>query len=143
SGYILRLTKEETSVLSRITAVADVYEALTSDRPYRKALPIPEVIEYLMGSAGHKLDDEVVTTFIRHLSPYQVGDLIKLSTGEEAMVSKINPVLPFRPVIRIKKQDEQGNVYFSEEIDLSYSLTLTIIGEIDMKSQIDLERTIL
>ena len=91
-----------------------------------------------MGNAGYKLDDKVVGVFIRHLSPYQVGDLIKLSTGEEAVVSRINPVLPFRPIIRIKKQDEQGNVYFSEEIDLSYSLTLTIISEIDMKSRMNL-----
>ena len=138
SGYPFHLTKEEISIFSRIVAVADIYEALTSDRPYRKALPIPEVIEYLMGNNGYRLDDRVVTTFIRHLSPYQVGDLIKLSTGEEAVVSRINPILPFRPIIRIKKRDEQGNVYLSEEIDLSYSLTLTIISEIDMKSRINL-----
>lgn len=138
SGYLFHLTKKEISILSRIVAVADVYEALTSNRPYRKSLPIPEVVEYLMGNAGYKLDDKVVGAFIRHLSPYQVGDLIKLSTGEEAVVSRINPVLPFRPIIRIKKRDEQGNVYFSEEIDLSYSLTLTIISEIDMKSRMNL-----
>ncbi len=143
SGYPFHLTKEEISIFSRIVAVADIYEALTSDRPYRKALPIPEVIEYLMGNNGYRLDDRVVTTFICHLSPYQVGDLIKLSTGEEAVVSRINPTLPFRPIIRIKREDERGKIYFSEEIDLSHSLTLTIISGIDMKSQIDVERAIL
>jgi len=139
SGYPLGLGSKETDFLSQITTVADIYEALTSDRPYRKGLPIGEVVEYLMGNAGYKLNMEVVETFIRHISPYQVGDLVKLSDGREAIVSELNPVLPFRPKVRIKVENEQGKPQLAEEVDLARITTLTITEELLSKSKIRLK----
>ncbi len=138
SGYPLHLGEKEISLFSQITAVADIYEALTSDRPYRKALPISEVIEYLMGNSGYKLEEKVVSAFIAHLSPYQVGDVVRLSNGEEAVVSRLNPILPFRPFVQIKKRLPDGRVELSPEIDLSQSLVLTIVEEIALHSQVQL-----
>lgn len=138
SGYPRHLFGRDISFLAQITAIADIYEALTSDRPYRKALPIFEVVEYLMGNAGYKLDEKVVSTFVSHISPYQVGDVVRLSNGEEAVVSRLNPILPFRPFVRIRTLSPDGKVVLSEEIDLSRSLILTIVGEIALQSQIKL-----
>jgi len=139
SGYPRRLFGRDISLLAQITAVADIYEALTSDRPYRKALPLFEVVEYLMGNAGYKLDEKVVTTFVSHISPYQVGDVVRLSSGEEAVVARLNPILPFRPFVRLRIKRPDGTVVLSEEIDLSRSLILTIVGEIELQSQIQVE----
>ncbi|MEN3185225.1 MAG: HD-GYP domain-containing protein [Atribacterota bacterium] len=139
SGYPRNLSRRDISSLAQIAAVADIYEALTSDRPYRKALPISEVVEYLMGNAGYTLDENVVSTFVSHISPYQVGDRVQLSSGEEAVVSRINPVLPFRPFVRIRTVSPEGKVTLSEEIDLSQSLVLTIVREIALQSQIRLD----
>lgn len=135
SGYPLRLDPWEIHLFARIVAVADVYEALTSERPYRKALPLSEVVEYLMGNAGYKLDDVVVRTFVSRLSPYQVGDVVRLSDGREAVVSRLNPVLPFRPYVQIRTPDGRGG-FVVEEIDLARSLTLTIVEELSLKSRI-------
>ena len=139
SGYPFGLGSKETDLLSQITAVADIYEALTSDRPYRRGLPVSEAIEYLMGNAGYKLNIKAVQTFISHISPYQVGDLVRLSDGREAIVTKLSPVLPFRPKVRIKLEDERGKPYLAEEIDLARVTTLTIVEEILSKSKIKLE----
>ncbi|MGC8778543.1 MAG: HD-GYP domain-containing protein [Candidatus Caldatribacteriaceae bacterium] len=136
SGYPRRLWGNDISFLAQITAVADIYEALTSDRPYRKALPVFEVVEYLMGNAGYKLNDRVIGIFVNHISPYQVGDVVRLSNGEEAVVTRLNPIFPFRPFVRIRKPAPDGTVVLSEEIDLSRSLVLTIVGEIELKSQV-------
>jgi HD-GYP domain-containing protein (c-di-GMP phosphodiesterase class II) len=139
SGYPLGLGSKEIDFFSQITTVADIYEALTSDRPYRKGLPVSEVIEYLMGNAGYRLNMEVVEAFVRHISPYQVGDLVRLSDGREAIVSELNPVLPFRPKVRIKVEDEQGKPYLAEEVDLARTTTLTITEELLSKSKIILK----
>lgn len=136
SGYPRHLGGNDISLLAQITAVADIYEALTSDRPYRKALPIAEAVEYLMGNAGYKLNEKIIATFVSHISPYQVGDLVRLSNGEEAVVTRLNPVLPFRPFVRIRRVLPNGTLVLSEEIDLSRSLVLTITGEIELKSQV-------
>lgn len=135
SGYPLHLGPREIHPFARIVAVADVYEALTSHRPYRKALPLSEVVEYLMGNAGYRLDGEVVRLFVAHLSPYQVGDVVRLSDGREAVVSRLNPVLPFRPYVEVRVPDGKGG-FVTEEIDLAKSLTLTIVEELSMKSRI-------
>ena len=64
SGYPDGLAGEEIPVGARIIAVADVYDALTSNRPYRLALPHAAVVEHLKEAAGHTLDEDSVAAFI-------------------------------------------------------------------------------
>jgi HD-GYP domain-containing protein (c-di-GMP phosphodiesterase class II) len=64
SGYPDGLVGEAIPLGARIVAVADVYDALTSDRPYRAALPRETALEYLAKQAGRTLDGRVVTAFV-------------------------------------------------------------------------------
>jgi ribonuclease P protein subunit RPR2 len=64
SGYPDGLTGESIPLGARIVAVADVYDALTSDRPYRPALPRPAALSYLSEEAGRTLDPDVVAVFL-------------------------------------------------------------------------------
>ena len=64
SGYPDGLAGDEIPVGARIIAVADVYDALTSNRPYRAALPHASAIEHLIEAAGRTLDDESVVAFV-------------------------------------------------------------------------------
>ncbi len=64
SGYPRRLKGEEIPLPARIFAVADVWDALTSDRPYRKAWPREKAIEYIRQQAGKHFDPEVVQIFL-------------------------------------------------------------------------------
>jgi putative nucleotidyltransferase with HDIG domain len=65
SGYTEGLAGTDICLNARILALADRYEALTSDRPYRKALSQKEAIEILVKQAGKQLDPEVVEAFLK------------------------------------------------------------------------------
>ncbi|MGZ9225274.1 MAG: HD domain-containing phosphohydrolase, partial [Anaerolineales bacterium] len=68
TGYPRGLQGEEIPISARIFAITDVWDALTNDRPYRKALPREEVIEYLKSQSGSHFDPKVVDVFIPMLS---------------------------------------------------------------------------
>jgi HD-GYP domain-containing protein (c-di-GMP phosphodiesterase class II) len=65
SGYPRGLKGEAIPLFARIFAVVDVYDALTSDRPYRKAWPKEKALAYLQEQAGRQFDPQVVATFLR------------------------------------------------------------------------------
>lgn len=65
SGYPRGLKGEEIPLAARIFAVADVWDALVSDRPYHKGWSTEEVYHYIRGEAGHYFDPQVVTLFFQ------------------------------------------------------------------------------
>lgn len=65
TGYPSGLAREAIPLMARIVAVVDAYEAMTTDRPYRKALSIPDAIERLEQVAGTQLDPHIVRVFIQ------------------------------------------------------------------------------
>lgn len=64
TGYPHNLAGEEIPFLARIVAVADSFDAMSSDRPYRKGMPYERLEEILKNGAGHQWDPEVVTAFL-------------------------------------------------------------------------------
>jgi len=71
SGYPEGLMKGEIPLIGRIIAVADAYDAMTSKRPYRKAMTKKEAIEELKRNAGHQFDPAIVKIFVKHLTSEQ------------------------------------------------------------------------
>jgi putative two-component system response regulator len=67
SGYPRRLKGKAIPLAGRIAAVADTLDALTSDRPYRAALPLERAVELVIGLRGAKLDPEMVDALIGSL----------------------------------------------------------------------------
>ena len=68
-GYPVGLTGEEIHPWARICAVADIFHALTSERPYRKPMPFEEALEYLDQRAGARVDKEIVECFNATMMP--------------------------------------------------------------------------
>ena len=64
SGYPHKLKGEDIPLFARFFAVVDVWDALSSDRPYRKGMPPSEVIDYLQKEAGRLFDPEIVQKFL-------------------------------------------------------------------------------
>jgi HD-GYP domain-containing protein (c-di-GMP phosphodiesterase class II) len=64
-GYPCQLSHEQIPLIARIVAVADAYDAMSSDRPYRKGMPAERVDEIFRGGAGVQWDPEVVAAFFR------------------------------------------------------------------------------
>ncbi len=67
-GYPKGLKGDEIPIIARIISVADAYEAMISDRSYRKALSHDEAVFELIGNAGTQFDRNVVETFIKSYS---------------------------------------------------------------------------
>lgn len=101
TGYPNGLEGDNIPLFGRIISVADVYDALTSLRPYREPSSAPEAIEYIMGGSGKIFDIRVVSAFLKKVSPYPVGSCVKLSNGKTAVVIKQNDYNPLRPVVQL------------------------------------------
>jgi response regulator RpfG family c-di-GMP phosphodiesterase len=68
AGYPMGLRGEEIHIYSRITAVADVFDALTTDRVYRKALPISDVVKYFENEKGKQFDPVLVDILLDNIN---------------------------------------------------------------------------
>lgn len=127
SGYPFGIPASALHPYSKIVMVADVYDAMTSDRKYRLAHPHNEALEYIMANAGKLFDFEVTRIFSRCIVPFPAGSYVKLSDGTKAIVLRNNPSHPMRPVLRAFKH---GLLDTSPEgyIDLMTRHNLTILG---------------
>lgn len=105
-GYPEEKKEEGIHLFSRITAVADVYDALVSDRPYRKAFSPAESMEYVLGGAGSLFDRQVVMHFFNKVATYPVGTKVELSDGRKALVIDNFEKYSLRPKVRVIEEGE-------------------------------------
>lgn len=126
-GYPNDFKGEDISLFGRIIALADVYDALTSDRPYRKAVIASEVIEYIMGSSGTLFDPELVKVFITKIAPYPIGTCVKLSNGLVGIVIENYESYCLRPKIRIFKDGDTEVSPYEIRLADNGALNITVI----------------
>ena len=116
SGYPKRLGTGLIHKYARIVGVADSYDAMTSERPYRKAFHPYRAMEQLIRDAHvGKFEGEVVRGLLRCLSLYPLGCLVRLNTREVAKVIHSNAAAMDRPVVSVLF-DAQGNRLSSPEV---------------------------
>lgn len=124
TGYPLGMSGDHIHRFSRIVAIADCYDAMTSDSPNSVALPPNEAIEYIMGSAGSHFDFHMAEIFTRKVIPYPEGTLINLSSGQVAVVDLVNPNYPLRPRVKVLEQGKSLDEL--KHIDLMTEMSITI-----------------
>lgn len=107
TGYPNGLKGDDIFIYGRIIAVADVFDALTSDRVYRKALSPSEAIEYLMGNSGIMFDPKIVKIFLEKVAPYPVGTTVKLSNGSVGVVMQNFENFGLRPVVKVFMENNE------------------------------------
>jgi len=118
SGYPYNLKNNDIPVPARIVAIADVYDALTTNRIYRKKMLPHEVVDYMCSLSNKHFDKIALDAFISHIANYPVGTAVVLNSGEKGLVAKYNKNFPNRPVIRVVI-DENGKMLVKpKEIDL-------------------------
>jgi HD-GYP domain-containing protein (c-di-GMP phosphodiesterase class II) len=127
SGYPRGLKKNEIHEYGRLTAIADVYEALTSKRVYRNAIEPNEAYEYIVAQSNKHFDPLILEIFRKHIAVYPSGSGIILSNGQRGNVVKQNSSFPNRPYVRVFYQGEEA---LSEPIDynLAENLSLMIVA---------------
>lgn len=101
SGYPRGLRGKEVHEFAYICGVADVFDALTADRVYRRACPVHEAYEMVAGSGDSLFEFRVVRAFLENVAAYPVGTWVRLSTGEVGLVVENRRGLSLYPRVRV------------------------------------------
>ncbi len=126
TGYPNGLKGDNIHLFPRIVAICDVYDALTSNRVYKNKIAPHFAIEYLISMGNHEFDYELVKIFVKHITVYPVGTLVRFNTGEAAEIIENNEGCPTRPVVSVK-YDQYGNLLKGNRvIDLTKHLYINI-----------------
>jgi len=132
SGYPMHLKHENIHECARIVAVADVFDALTTDRVYRKKMKLNEAIEYITDFSSNYFDRKIVNAFVSYLPLYQVGTGVILNTGERGLVANANKDMPTRPVVKIMYNKNGKRLKKNYKIDLTKKSNVLIEGVCDL-----------
>ncbi|HWT75834.1 MAG TPA: HD-GYP domain-containing protein [Mobilitalea sp.] len=136
TGYPSGCPAGELHEFTRIVAIADVYDALVSDRCYRRKWSSNNAVNYLVEHADTQFDLKLVSVLIKQIAIYPNGSLIRLSNNEIAIIKEQNKNFPLRPIVRVIK-DENGNDIEPYEIDMMKVLSITIIeSELEMNNSL-------
>lgn len=95
---------------SVICGVADVYNAMTTTRSYRKAFPPHEVYEYILGLGNTHFEFSAVKAFSKVIMPYPKGSMVRLSDGRVAQVAENSSGHPYLPVVVFLDDDTNTQV---------------------------------
>ncbi|MGO9902035.1 MAG: HD-GYP domain-containing protein [Solirubrobacteraceae bacterium] len=101
SGYPDGKVCEEIHQMARVAAVADVFDAVTSDRMYAAARPVHEGVRVIAEGAGTLFDRDVVEAFCAIVAPYPPGSPIEFTDGREGIVVSCPETGLDRPVVRV------------------------------------------
>ncbi len=97
-GYPLGVKEKDISTYAKIISVADIYDALVTERPYKKAFSQQDAIEMIMAMSD-ELDVGYMRAFLDSVILYPVDSIVMLSCGERARVVKNTPHYPLRPTV--------------------------------------------
>lgn len=125
TGYPFGLKGENIPLFGRIIAVADVYDALTSNRSYRPAKEPSEAFEFLLGGADSHFDVNMVRAFSKKIAPYPIGSIVGLSNGDTGLVINVNPDYPLRPEVRSMIDGRMYRLWEDKE-----EINITVLGDL-------------
>ena len=109
TGYPRKLQSSGISELTRIVTVCDVYDAITSDRCYRKGQSSLRAFDVLNREAGRKFDQRLVEEFIRCIGLYPTGSIVELRNGANGIVVSANYRNRHLPrVLMVRDTDHQA-----------------------------------
>jgi putative nucleotidyltransferase with HDIG domain len=100
SGYPVGALDEEIPLFPKIIAIADIYDAMTSNRAYRNRMCPFEVIKNFEMQTFGKLDTRILTVFIKNIANTYMGDFVELNSGEICEIVFINQNRIWQPIVR-------------------------------------------
>lgn len=117
-GYPDKLSAESISLIARMSAVCDVYDAITSNRPYKAGWDPAESVARMASWQGH-FDATVLQTFIKTIGIYPVGSLVRMGSGKLAVIVEQNPKKLTAPKIKVFFSTKSGMPLQPVLLDLS------------------------
>ncbi|TDX58878.1 HD-GYP domain-containing protein [Orenia marismortui] len=126
TGYPRGLKGDEISEWAQIVTVADIYDALTSDRVYKRKLMPHEALKIVEELKGTKLSPKCVDALSKHVAVYPVGTMVQLSDDQLGIVIDVNKEDLSSPIVRIVEDKEGNKITEIKEVDLIHNDNLKI-----------------
>jgi putative nucleotidyltransferase with HDIG domain len=101
TGYPHGVTRPTLNLATMLCGIADVYDAMRSQRKYQQAFPSERIVAVLQRNDGKQFDQNLIRRFVQLLGIYPVGNLVKLDSGEIAIVLQVHAPDPYRPKVRV------------------------------------------
>lgn len=101
SGYPFQLEPSDIGLYSRIVAIADVYDAMTSDRVYKKRSTPFEAFKMFRKVGVHIFDTDILNIFLKNIATSYVGTRVVLNTGEKGQIVYVPPEDIVSPIVAV------------------------------------------
>ena len=101
SGYPRGLESDKLSLYTKMVTIADVFDAVTSDRVYRDGVSSFQALRMLHSQRGQSYDPSLVIQFIECVGIFPIGTVVELHNGEIGLVVQTHPRLKLKPKIRL------------------------------------------
>lgn len=119
SGYPYNMAGENISAAGRMVAIVDSYDAMTSDRPYRRALSPTVALRQVFDEGGALFDPALVAGFVHTVGIYPVGTLVRLESGHLAVVEEMHSEKLLQPVVKVIYHADRRQFVTPVRVDLS------------------------
>ncbi|MEW5983751.1 MAG: HD-GYP domain-containing protein [Acidobacteriota bacterium] len=101
TGYPVGLHRASLNLATQLVGIADVYDAMRSKRSYQQAFPTDRIIEVMRRNDGKQFDQNLVRRFIDLMGVYPPGSVVRLTTGEIAVVIENDGPDPSQPTVKV------------------------------------------
>jgi HD-GYP domain-containing protein (c-di-GMP phosphodiesterase class II) len=118
TGYPDKLAGPKISMLARMGAVCDVYDAVTSDRPYKAGWDPAQALSQMASWKGH-FDTTVFQTFVKSVGIYPTGSLVRMKSARLAVVLEQNPSALTKPRVKVFFSTKHGLPLDHQVLDLA------------------------
>lgn len=132
-GYPEKLRGRQINLESQIVGLADAYEALTHDRPYRGKFPSNEAMQTMLKLKDVGFDNHLIKALLASIAFYPIGSGVQLSNGESGRVIGINKKNPLSPVVEITLDARGNRLTQPRTVDLSQETSITVNQPVDLE----------
>jgi len=118
TGYPNGVRRGQLNLATMLCGVADVYDAMRSKRHYQQAFPTDRILAVLQQNDGKQFDQNLIRRFAQLVGIYPVGNLVRLSSNEIAVVLKTHAADPYRPRVRVLRKADGADLDRPYDVNL-------------------------
>jgi len=136
TGYPFGAKRSSLNIGTQLCGIADVYDAMRSQRAYQQAFPSDRILEVLKRNDGHQFDQNLVRRFTQLLGIYPPGNLVRLDNNNIAVVTKVHAPDPYKPRVKIVMAGPGDFLEMPYEVNL-FEATETTPGPKSVTASLD------
>ena len=118
TGYPFGVKRNGLNIGTMLCSIADVYDAMRSQRAYQQAFPSDRILEVMKRNDGNQFDQHLVRRFTQLLGIYPPGNLVRLDDGALAVVIAVHAPEPFKPRVKVIKTPKGDLLETPYEVNL-------------------------